>query len=48
MSEPTVYCNHRKDEPHNDRCTLKRAKRLLRDRFHPKRTPAGTKLQRLL
>ena len=29
-----MYCNHRKDEPHNDRCALKRAKRMLRERLH--------------
>jgi hypothetical protein len=48
MSEPTVYCTHRKDEPHTQACMIKRARRLLRERMHPKRTPAGTKLQRLL
>ena len=43
-----MYCTHRKDEPHNQKCAIKRARRLLQERMHPKRTPVGTKPQRLL
>jgi len=48
MSEPTVYCTHRKGEPHNQQCMIKRARRLLQQRMHPKRTPVGTKPVRVL
>lgn len=48
MSEPTVYCTHRKGEACNSVCMLKHAKRLLRQRMHPRKTPTGTKPQRML